>query len=164
MYELPKASRKLISQATKNCYSKTSCNVSNYFELSDISEEVIKKLLSSLDTSKATENSSRCSEGWDWSIDISGLLSYDRVRKTCTQMTLRVHENLDGRKGAIHRTEIERLFWLSRVLILINCILYGRIMLLLVTHVFSFMCNSSHVHGSASKRVLRAWRHVYENI
>ena len=36
-------------------YSKTLCNVSNDFEFLNISEEVIKKILLSLDTSKAAD-------------------------------------------------------------------------------------------------------------
>ena len=41
------------SQTTKNYYAKTSCNVSNDFEFSNVSEEDVKKILLSLDTSKA---------------------------------------------------------------------------------------------------------------
>ena len=41
-----------MSQTTKNYYSKTSCNVSNDFQLSNVSEEIVKKILLSLDTSK----------------------------------------------------------------------------------------------------------------
>ena len=52
--KLLRAPNKFTSQTTKNCYAKTSCNVSNDFESSNLSEEVIKKILLSLDTSKAT--------------------------------------------------------------------------------------------------------------
>ena len=51
--KLPKAPNKFTSQTAKNYYAKTSCNVSNDFELSNVSEEVIKKILLILDTSKA---------------------------------------------------------------------------------------------------------------
>ena len=51
--KLPKAPNKFTSQATKNYYAKTSCNVSNDSELSNVSEKVIKKILLSLDISKA---------------------------------------------------------------------------------------------------------------
>ena len=44
---------KFTCQATKNYYAKPSCNVSNDFEFSNISEEDVKKILLSLDTSKA---------------------------------------------------------------------------------------------------------------
>ena len=37
----------------KNHYLKISCNLSNDFELSNVSDKVIKKILLSLDTSKA---------------------------------------------------------------------------------------------------------------
>ena len=50
---MQKAPNKFTSQTIKNYYAKTSCNVSNDFELSNVSEEVIKKILRSLDTSKA---------------------------------------------------------------------------------------------------------------
>ena len=43
--KLPKATNKFTSQTIKNCCTKTSCNVSNDFELSNASEEVIKKIL-----------------------------------------------------------------------------------------------------------------------
>ena len=43
--KLPKAPYKFFSQTTKNYYAKTSSNVSNDFELSNVSEEVIKKIL-----------------------------------------------------------------------------------------------------------------------
>ena len=49
---LPRAPNKFTSQTTKDYYAKTSCNVSNDFEFSNVSE-VIKKTLLSLDTSKA---------------------------------------------------------------------------------------------------------------
>ena len=48
--KLPKAPNKFTSQTTKNYYAKTLCNVSNDFELSNMSEEFIKKILLSLDT------------------------------------------------------------------------------------------------------------------
>ena len=51
--KLPRAPDKFTSQATKNYYAKTSCNVSNDFEFSNVSEEDVKKILLSLDTSKA---------------------------------------------------------------------------------------------------------------
>ena len=41
--ELPKIPNKFTTQTTKNFYCKTSCNVSNVFELSNVSKEVIKK-------------------------------------------------------------------------------------------------------------------------
>ena len=44
---------KFTSQTTKNYYANTSCNVSNDFEFSNVSEEDVKKILLSLDTSKA---------------------------------------------------------------------------------------------------------------
>ena len=53
--KLLKAPNKFTSQTTKNYYANTSCNVSNDFESSNLSEEVIKKILLSLDTSKATQ-------------------------------------------------------------------------------------------------------------
>ena len=52
--KLLRAPNKFTSQTTKNYYAKTSCNVSSDFESSNLSEEVIKKILLSLDTSKAT--------------------------------------------------------------------------------------------------------------
>ena len=51
--KLPKGPNKFTGQTTKNQYAKTSCKVSNDFELSNVSEEVIKKIWLSLDTSKA---------------------------------------------------------------------------------------------------------------
>ena len=51
--KLTKGPKKFTSQATKNFYAKTACNVSNDFELSNISKEVTKKILLSLDVSKA---------------------------------------------------------------------------------------------------------------
>ena len=51
--KLPRAPNKFSSQTTKNYYAKTSCNVSNDFEFSSVSEEDVKKILLSLDTSKA---------------------------------------------------------------------------------------------------------------
>ena len=50
--KLPRAPNKFTSQTTKNYYAKTSCNVSNDFEFSNVSEDV-KKILLSLNTSKA---------------------------------------------------------------------------------------------------------------
>ena len=50
--KLQKAPNKFTSQATKSWYAKTSCNVSNNFELSNVSEEV-EKIFLSLNTSKA---------------------------------------------------------------------------------------------------------------
>ena len=52
--KLPNAPNKITSQTTKNYYAKSSYKVSNDFELSNVSEEVIKKVLLSLDASKAT--------------------------------------------------------------------------------------------------------------
>ena len=52
--KLPRAPDKFTSQKAKNYYAKTSCNASNDFEFSNVSKEVIKKILLSLDTSKAT--------------------------------------------------------------------------------------------------------------
>ena len=51
--KLPRAPNKFTSQATKNYYAKTSSNVSNDFEFSNVSREDVKKILLSLDTSKA---------------------------------------------------------------------------------------------------------------
>ena len=51
--KLPKAPNKFTSQTTKNYYAKTSCIVSNDFEFSNVSEEDIRKILLSFDTSKA---------------------------------------------------------------------------------------------------------------
>ena len=51
--KLPRALNKCTSQTTKNYYTKTSCNVSNELEFSNVSEEDVKKILLSLDTSKA---------------------------------------------------------------------------------------------------------------
>ena len=51
--KLPRAPNKFISQTTKNCYTKTSCNISNDFEFSNVSAEDVKKILLSLNTSKA---------------------------------------------------------------------------------------------------------------
>ena len=47
------ATKKFTGQTTKNYYVKTSRNVSNDFEFSNVFEEGIKKILLSLDTSKA---------------------------------------------------------------------------------------------------------------
>ena len=51
--KLPKALNKFINQSNKNYFAKTSCKISNNFKLSNFSEEVLTKLLPSLDTSKA---------------------------------------------------------------------------------------------------------------
>ena len=51
--KLPRAPNKFTSQTTKNYYAKTSCNISNDSEFSNVSEEDVKKILLSLDTSKA---------------------------------------------------------------------------------------------------------------
>ena len=51
--KLPRAPNKFSGQTNKNYYAKTSCNVSNDFEFSSVSEEDVKKILLSLDTSKA---------------------------------------------------------------------------------------------------------------
>ena len=50
--KLPRALNKFTSQTTKNHYAKTSCNASNDFKFSNVSEEDVKKILLSLDTSK----------------------------------------------------------------------------------------------------------------
>ena len=47
---LPRAPDKYTSQTTKKYYAKTSCNVSNDFEFLNVSEEDVKKILLSLDT------------------------------------------------------------------------------------------------------------------
>ena len=49
---MPEASSKLTSQTTKNYYMKTTSNESKDFELSNVSEDVSKKVLS-LDSSKS---------------------------------------------------------------------------------------------------------------
>ena len=51
--KLPRAPNKFTSLTTKNYYAKTSCNLSNDFEFSNVSKENIKKILLSIDTSKA---------------------------------------------------------------------------------------------------------------
>ena len=51
--KLRRAPNKFTSQTTKNYYVKTSCNISNDFKFSNVSEEDIEKILLSLDTSKA---------------------------------------------------------------------------------------------------------------
>ena len=51
--KFPKAPNKLTSQTTKN-YAKSSNSVFNDFELSNVTEEVTKKIFLSPDTSKAT--------------------------------------------------------------------------------------------------------------
>ena len=48
---MPRAPNKFTCQTTKNYYAKTSCND---FEFANVSEEHVKKILLSLDTSKAT--------------------------------------------------------------------------------------------------------------
>ena len=50
---MPRVPNKFTSQTTKNYYAKTSCNVSNDFKFSNVSEEDVKKILLSLDISKA---------------------------------------------------------------------------------------------------------------
>ena len=50
--KMPRAPKKITSQITKNYYAKTSCNVSNDFEFSSVSQEDAKRILLSLDTSK----------------------------------------------------------------------------------------------------------------
>ena len=50
---MPRAPNSFTSQTTKNYWAKTSCNVSNDFELSKVSEKDVKKILLSLDSSKA---------------------------------------------------------------------------------------------------------------
>ena len=45
------ASNNFTSQTTKNYYAKASYKVSNGFEMSNVSEEVIKRILLGLDTS-----------------------------------------------------------------------------------------------------------------
>ena len=50
---MPRASNAFTSQKTKNYYAKTSCNVSNDFEFSNLSEEDLKKILLSLNINKA---------------------------------------------------------------------------------------------------------------
>ena len=51
--EFPTAPNKFTSQTTKSYYAKISCNVSNGFEFSNVSEDEVKKILLSPDTSKA---------------------------------------------------------------------------------------------------------------
>ena len=51
--KFPTAPNRFTSQTTKNYYAKISCNVSNDFEFSNVSEDEVKKILLSLDTSKA---------------------------------------------------------------------------------------------------------------
>ena len=51
---LPKTPNKFTSQTTKTKYAKTSCKTSSYFELHNVSEEIIKNNLYSLSTSEAT--------------------------------------------------------------------------------------------------------------
>ena len=48
-----RAPNKFTSQTTKNYYAKTSCNVSDDLEFSNVFEEYVKKISLSLDTSKA---------------------------------------------------------------------------------------------------------------
>ena len=52
--KLPKVTNKFTSQKTTNYYAKTSWNVSNDFEFSNVCEEDVKKILISLDTSTTT--------------------------------------------------------------------------------------------------------------
>ena len=47
------ALNRFTSQTTKNYCANTSCNVSNDFEFSKVSEKDVKKILLSLDSSKA---------------------------------------------------------------------------------------------------------------
>ena len=54
--KLPKVPNKFAGQTTKKYYDKTSCSVSNDFKLSNVSEEVIKNTLLSLNTSKTAGN------------------------------------------------------------------------------------------------------------
>ena len=51
--KLRRATNKFTSPTTKNYHAKTSCSVSNDFEFSNLSEEGVKKILLSCDTSKA---------------------------------------------------------------------------------------------------------------
>ena len=51
--KLRRATNKFTSPATKSYHAKTSCSVSNDFEFSNLSEEGVKKILLSCDTSKA---------------------------------------------------------------------------------------------------------------
>ena len=51
--KLPRAPKKYTSQITKYYYAKTSCNVSNDFDFSNVSEEDVKNILLTVDTSKA---------------------------------------------------------------------------------------------------------------
>ena len=51
--KVPRTPNKFTSQTTKNYYAKSSCNASNDFEFSSVCEEVIKKILFSLNISKA---------------------------------------------------------------------------------------------------------------
>ena len=63
---LPKAPNKFTSQTAKNYYAKTACHVSNDCS-SNVSDEVIKKILLSLDTSKAVgidQILAKISDGW----------------------------------------------------------------------------------------------------
>lgn len=48
------APNKFTSKTTKNYYAMISCNVSNVFGLSNLSEVVVKKISLGLDTSTAT--------------------------------------------------------------------------------------------------------------
>ena len=50
--KLPRAPNKFTSQTTRNYYTKTSFYVSNHSEFSNISEEVVEKILLSLNKSK----------------------------------------------------------------------------------------------------------------
>ena len=76
------APNNFTSQTTKNYYAKASYNVSNGFEMSNVSEEVIKRILLGLDTN----NDARIdqipgkisSEGWCRSI---GFFSRDILER-----------------------------------------------------------------------------------
>ena len=48
-----RAPNKFNGQTTKSYYAKTSCNVTNDFEFPNVSEEDVKSILLSLNTSKA---------------------------------------------------------------------------------------------------------------
>ena len=51
---MSKAPNNFTSQITKKYYAKTSCKVSKDLDLSNLSDEVIKKSFLSIDTSKAS--------------------------------------------------------------------------------------------------------------
>ena len=52
--KLLKAPNKYTSQTTKTYWTNSLCNISNDFELSTLLEEVVKKVFSSLDSSKVS--------------------------------------------------------------------------------------------------------------